>query len=161
MPPPKSSVPDDPATGPHLTRRGTFGVAGLGGAGVLTGVALSGLSGCSASDTLDSLRAPTPATPSPTANPDQVLIDRVAAAMKAADASAPRAYARLHRRQLARLGPSSDLPHSTTVAGMRGQRRLPRVLRSAALEASSAELVRLFASAAAGQRQLLRARGQG
>lgn len=140
-----------------LSRRTALGVAG--GAAVAAG---AGLTGCSADSTVDALKAPTPGTPTPPDNPDVDLVESVVAAMRAADAGAPPAFARLHAAQATALGRSAPTasPSALPTAGwQQRQRALPATLTQAALSATDADLVRLLASAAAGQRQLLQARG--
>ena len=131
----------------------------LGTLGIATTV---GLSGCSAGATIDSLKAPTPATPSPPANPDLSLVDQVGKTILAADDGAPDRFQQLHAAQLKRLGGDTRTSPATTAGNWQSaQRRLVTTLTEASVAATDADLVRLFASAAAAQRQLLRARGLG
>jgi hypothetical protein len=115
-----------------ISRRSALGVAG--GLGLL-------LSGCGSDDTT----APTP-------NPDQPLIDRVAARTGLALTSA-RAHGRsdlvaLHRRHLALLDapPLDSFPNgaSANLAAVEG--RLRAALRSACLSCQDGQLAALFAS---------------
>lgn len=129
--------------------------------GSLGATAVAGLSGCSVGGTIDSLRAPTPATPTPARLQDQALIDGVVGAMMTADARAPRVFRKLHHAQERALGPGPEVDATAGHDWQRLQRRLPDRLTDAAVAASDPDLVRLFAAAAAGQRQLLRARGLG
>jgi len=143
-------VPEQLST--SISRRTTLVL--LGGA---TAVAAGG---CSVGSTVDSLRpAPLP-TPSAPANPDRAVVDRVAAAVAAADVGAPGAFARLHQRQLRALGPSRA-PGKASGSGpwQRRQQGLVDKLTRAAVDADDPDLVRLLASMTAGQRQLLSARG--
>jgi len=131
----------------------------LGTFGILTTV---GLTGCSARATIDSLKAPTPPTPSAPTNPDVGLVAQVGRAMTTADSAAPAAFARLHHAQLSRLGETSVASPGTSGGNWRSaQKRLVTTLTEASVAATETDLVRLLASATAGQRQLLRARGLG
>lgn len=134
-----------------LSRRALLGPLGV--------AAAAGLTGCSVGGTIDSLRAPTPATPTPASLQDQKVIDAAVSEMMTADARAPRVFRKLHRAQERALGPGPEVHAATGHDWQRLQRRLPDHLTDAAVAALDPDLARLLAAAAAGQRQLLRARG--
>lgn len=151
---------------PSVSRR-----TALGALATAATAAGTGLAGCSVGTTVDALKAPTPATPSPSIGPDLTIVDRTVAALQAADRGAPPAFARLHRAQIAALGPGtanpspeaspSAAPSAPAGTWQQRQKALPATLTAAAVSAHDADLVRLLASAAAAQRQFLQARGLG
>lgn len=139
----------------HLSRRTALGLLGVGAVACATG--------CSASSTLDSLR-PTPLpTPSAPTNPDRPVLDQVVARIRAADAGAPSTFTRPHATQLHALGAraASAAPSASATGDQwrRQQTRLAADLAAAAAQAHDPRLVRLLASMAAAQRQLLTVQG--
>lgn len=135
-----------------LSRRTALGLTGL--------AAATGLAGCSVESTVDSLKAPTPSTPAAPGNADLRLASRVASAFLSADDLAPPPFTKLRKRQLRRY---PDTKAATLQSGKQRWQPLEKGLvatfEDAAVTARDADLVRLFASMAAAQRQLLRARG--
>lgn len=117
-------------------------------------------SACSASEMVNPVKAPPPSTPPAPANPDQSVIDATVAAILGADTGAPVAFTQLHRIHIEALAPTKGV----TAAPARGrwqdrQRALPATITTAAGRAVDPQLVTLLASIAAGQQQLLHARG--
>lgn len=134
-----------------LSRRTAVGVAV---------VAPLAASACSASEMLDPVKAPPPSTPPAPANPDQSVIDATVAAILGADEGAPAAFAQLHRVHIEALAPTRGIT-ADPASGRWQDRQLALVtkLTTAAGRAEDPQLVTLLASAAAGQQQLLHARG--
>ncbi|GGR59825.1 hypothetical protein GCM10010197_28420 [Nocardioides luteus] len=117
-------------------------------------------SACSASEVLDPVKAPPPSTPPAPANPDQSVIDATVAAILGADEGAPAAFVQLHGVHIEALAPTKGVTAAAADGGwQQRQVALVTALTTAAGRAVDPQLVTLLASAAAGQQQLLRARG--
>jgi len=136
-----------PPTFAPLSRRTALGAAGV--------AATVGLSGCTVD--LDAIRPPTRRAPEPPANADQSLVDEVVAELRHASQGTAPPFRRLHRSHLGALGatPGRSTARPSQAVVRRREGALAGTLAQAAARAESAELVRLLASMAAGQRQLL------